>query len=147
MQENTQSSWVDHPHYWQTTDFYAKRCHSLDIGSLKPEYKELYLPKKRGSLRSSGVAIATSEDIATPTVDDANEGFLRAYARMGGEKALAEWGMDNPTEFYRLFSRMLMAKAQSGTGNVPTLVINFGGELGRVLEHGVTLSSVPSASE
>lgn len=35
------------------------------------------------------------------------EGVLDAYVALGGAEALADWGREHPTEFYRLCGRLI----------------------------------------
>lgn len=37
----------------------------------------------------------------------AKEALLGAFERMGGEAGLVRWGKKNPTEFYRIWARLL----------------------------------------
>ena len=38
------------------------------------------------------------------------EAFEFAFASIGGEEALAGWAKDNPSEFYKLFARLLPSR-------------------------------------
>ena len=120
-------NWQNNPKFWQTEDFYSGKCQSVDIGSMKSEY----LPVKKGALRRD--IVTTPGVLTTPSVDECYNGWLEAFAKLGGTKALAEWGRDNPTEFYKLFSRMLASRAAPPQVLSPTLVFNMGGGMGRII--------------
>ncbi len=42
-----------------------------------------------------------------PKVDMAAHNMQKAFKAIGGWRALADWGKNNPTEFYRLWARTL----------------------------------------
>lgn len=37
----------------------------------------------------------------------AKEAFAAAFDELGGAKALGEWATENPTEFYKLYARLI----------------------------------------
>lgn len=50
----------------------------------------------------------------------AKEAFSYAFDDIGGQTALAEWGRDNRTDFYKLFARLIPEeKVLSGDPNAP----------------------------
>lgn len=53
------------------------------------------------------------------TTKAAKEAFAFAFDDMGGPQALSEWGKENRTEFYKLFSKLIPVENQvSGSFNV-----------------------------
>lgn len=46
----------------------------------------------------------------------AREAFQHAFAQMGGEAALVTWGKANPTEFYKLFARLIPTEVTGPDG-------------------------------
>lgn len=48
-----------------------------------------------------------------------------AFEKMGGIKALVEWGNDNPTEFYKLWSKLIPADIKLGGSVDGPLTINL----------------------
>jgi hypothetical protein len=48
------------------------------------------------------------------TTVKANEAFDLAFVGIGGVPALIEWGQENPTDFYRIFSKRMSTDITSG---------------------------------
>jgi len=44
------------------------------------------------------------------------EAFKVAFEEMGGAPALAKWGMENPTEFYKLASKLIPTEVSGPEG-------------------------------
>ena len=42
----------------------------------------------------------------------ARENIIAVFTRLGGTAAMAEWARENPTEFYKLYARLIPAQAQ-----------------------------------
>jgi hypothetical protein len=40
-------------------------------------------------------------------VKAAREAFQIAFEQLGGPKALTDWGRDNPTQFYTMYSKLI----------------------------------------
>ena len=59
----------------------------------------LHLKGKKTGGRIKGVP-----NKMTASVKDA---FQAAYKSIGGDKALAQWAMDNPTHFYQLYAKLI----------------------------------------
>jgi len=53
----------------------------------------------------------------------AKEAFALAFDNLGGAKGLTEWGRDNLTEFYKLYSRLIPTEQQ--ISNPDGTPINF----------------------
>jgi hypothetical protein len=46
----------------------------------------------------------------------AKENIIAVFSRIGGEAAMAKWALENPTEFYKLYSRLIPVEQHvSGT--------------------------------
>ena len=52
-------------------------------------------------------------------VGTARSAFKAAFDLIGGSEALAAWAMDKPTEFYRLFARLIPLSADAGAAVDP----------------------------
>lgn len=48
------------------------------------------------------------------------EAFAEAFDRMGGADALVEWGKENPTDFYKLASKLIPVDVSLGIKQIPT---------------------------
>ena len=54
----------------------------------------------------------------------AKEAFALAFKGLGGAKALQEWATENPTEFYKLFARLIPTEQHvSGADGQPLGVV------------------------
>lgn len=54
----------------------------------------------------------------------AKENIQAVFVRLGGYKHMTEWARENPTEFYRLYSKLLPVEAHvSGKDGGPISVI------------------------
>ncbi len=49
------------------------------------------------------------------------EALLLAFDKLGGVPALAEWAKENPSDFYRLWSRLLPLELKAQIGSRVTL--------------------------
>lgn len=58
---------------------------------------------EKGNKISSGRPKGTQNKLTVSV----KEAFAEAFKKLGGAKALAEWGMKNPTEFYKLASKLI----------------------------------------
>lgn len=54
----------------------------------------------------------------------AREAFQLAFQRMGGPSALTAWAEANPTEFYKLYARLIPVEhvGEGGSGPIATVV-------------------------
>lgn len=68
-------------------------------------------PKPIGSGRQPG-----SINKATASIKGA---FVEAFDKLGGADALAKWAVDQPTEFYKLASKLIPTEL---TGQVKTVI-------------------------
>lgn len=57
-----------------------------------------------------------SENKFTKSVKEA---FAEAFDRMGGADALVEWGKENPTDFYKLASKLIPVDVSLGIQQIP----------------------------
>jgi len=53
---------------------------------------------------------------------NAKQAFQYAFSKMGGEKALAEWGKKNPTDFYKLYARLIPTDITSDDNPIKLLI-------------------------
>lgn len=50
------------------------------------------------------------------TTTKVKEALVAVYAKRGGDKALLAWSQENPTEFYKLWGRMLPQEVTGADG-------------------------------
>lgn len=50
--------------------------------------------------------------------------FKEAFDEMGGAPALVKWGAENPTEFYKLVTKLIPTEITGPDGSAPVWVIN-----------------------
>ena len=106
----------DLPRY-KVEDYRADRCELNEIGELIPQ---------------EDVPDMTFHPPMDPVPEEGIQEMLRkAYYSIGGDKSLAEWAKKNPTEFYKL---MLRPNAKEVVNTAPSIIINLGGTLGRLVE-------------
>lgn len=76
---------------------------------------------RRNSLTNSRLAIqARNGGIASPKrISAARENLTLAFDLMGGVPALVRWGKKNPTEFYRLWSRLIPKESVELSAQLP----------------------------
>lgn len=72
--------------------------------------------------------IANGSKVVVPrnphfTRKDVVQAFQSSFELMGGIPRLALWGHENPTEFYKLYSRLLPSQASSALGESNQLEI------------------------
>lgn len=54
------------------------------------------------------------------TTTSVKSALIEAFEKMGGVKAFAKWGQENPTEFYKLYVKMLPQEVHaSGPNGAP----------------------------
>lgn len=54
------------------------------------------------------------------------EAFRDAFEKLGGAEALAKWAMENPTEFYRLVSKLIPTEITGDGGGQIVVEIRRG---------------------
>ena len=105
---------------WTMHDFHNNWCLYEQVGQLKP----IPPPETDGEM--------TFHPPMDPVPEEGIQEMLRkAYYSIGGDKSLAEWAKKNPTEFYKL---MLRPNAKEVVNTAPSIIINLGGTLGRLVE-------------
>jgi hypothetical protein len=57
------------------------------------------------------------------------EAVILAFDRIGGHQAFAQWAADNPTEFYRIASRLIPAEMGAKDEKIIVIVNRAGGEV------------------
>jgi hypothetical protein len=67
-----------------------------------------------GRTRTSGQG--RPKGIPNKTTVAAREAFQMAFDKTGGPEALAKWAMDNQTEFYKLFARLIPVDVNASGG-------------------------------
>jgi hypothetical protein len=56
----------------------------------------------------------------------AKEAFQKAFELTGGPGALAKWGREKPTEFYRLFARLIpLGEGDPGADPLEVEIVRF----------------------
>jgi hypothetical protein len=55
----------------------------------------------------------------------AKESFQQAFERIGGVEALATWAQGQPTEFFRLFTRLILAGDEAASEGVKVEIVRF----------------------
>lgn len=66
-----------------------------------------------------GLAPRTKGKQTNPVRLEAKAALLQAFEDMGGVKALVKWGKKNPTEFYRIWARLLPKDVNAGVIAMP----------------------------
>lgn len=69
---------------------------------------------------TKGLKIPQSGDLSRKRVVQA---FLDAFEMIGGMPRLAVWANENPTDFYKLYARLLPSQASQALGESNELVI------------------------
>lgn len=64
---------------------------------------------------------------ANKLTKSAREAFALAFDALGGAEQLALWAVANPTEFYKLYARLIPVEhvGQGGEGPIQTIVKHF----------------------
>jgi hypothetical protein len=65
------------------------------------------------------------------TTATVKEALQLAYAGMGGAEALTTWAKANPTEFYRLWARMLPTEIKGSGATLEDLIVGTAERLAR----------------
>ena len=52
----------------------------------------------------------------------AKESIVAVFTRLGGTAAMATWAEANPTEFYRMYARLLPTDLQSGGRTIEIII-------------------------
>lgn len=53
----------------------------------------------------------------------AKEAFAHAFDSVGGAPALAQWANENPTEFYKLYARLIPAELEASVKGLIVKVV------------------------
>lgn len=131
-----------------------------DFAKLVEEEKARQVPVKQQSLAAKH---------SPKSITAARENLTRAFDLMGGVPALVVWGRSNPTEFYRLWARLipkesvelsaslpleaLLSKLSSHEGtSVSEAAFQIGSDImedarNRVIEHDATVNLQPADSD
>lgn len=74
--------------------------------------------------RPPNAGIGRKKGVPNKTTTAAREAFGLAFAGIGGADALTVWAKDNPTEFYKLYARLIPVEhvGDGGEGPVQTVV-------------------------
>lgn len=59
----------------------------------------------------------------------AKEAFALAFQGMGGVPALSKWAEDHPTEFYKLYARLIPVDVTSGEKPIESQTVMIGGRV------------------
>jgi len=70
------------------------------------------MPRPVGLPKTGGRQVGTPNKV-TASVKAA---FAQAFDEMGGAQALVTWGKDNPTDFYKLASKLIPLDVQQSGG-------------------------------
>lgn len=65
-----------------------------------------------------------AKGVPNKTTKSAREAFAIAFDGIGGAKSLTAWAMENQTEFYKLYARLIPQEhvGEGGTGPIATTV-------------------------
>lgn len=90
------------------------------------------LPRKEGANRGNA-GKGRPKGVPNKTTRSAREAMELAFQGLGGVPKLTEWAKDNPTEFYRLWGRLIPAEVQhaSDPAHPMTLEVVFRNEASR----------------
>lgn len=58
----------------------------------------------------------------------AKENIQCVFTRLGGTAAMAKWAKANPTDFYKLYARLIPAESNHDNGVVSIKILKFGDE-------------------
>ena len=94
-------------------NYAAKRADKLAEEAAAVEAPSRVEPKLLGG---PGVAGGSKSPSAVAT---ARENLTTAFDMMGGVPALVRWGRKNPTEFYRMWARLIPKEAVEPTSEMP----------------------------
>lgn len=77
---------------------------------------------KKGCKRAPG----TGRKKGTPNkvTSSIKNAFKEAFEEMGGAAALMKWGKDNPTDFYKLASKLIPTEVQTSVEGSLTVVVS-----------------------
>lgn len=75
---------------------------------------------QKGQSGNPAGRVAGSPNKFTKSVKEA---FAEAFEKLGGAQALMAWGKDNPTEFYKLASKLIPAEVNMAVVEFPEAVV------------------------
>lgn len=78
---------------------------------------------KKGT-RPPNAGKGRQKGVPNKTTKSAREAFALAFDRLGGAENLAVWALDNQTEFYKLYARLIPQEhvGAGGDGPIATVV-------------------------
>ena len=65
--------------------------------------------RKKGSLNKTTVEVKTA--------------LQEAFAKLGGVKSLVKWGEENPTDFYKIWSKLIPTEIKNADGQAWTVKV------------------------
>lgn len=94
------------------------------------EYAESMKERQQELLQDDTFAALASRDAHSVirrefSRKDVVEAFQRTFELMGGVPRMTLWAMSNPTEFYKLYGRLLPSQASSALGESNELVLKM----------------------
>lgn len=74
------------------------------------------MPRPKGLPKTGGKVKGSKHKVS----EEVRQTILRAYVAIGGDKALAKWAQETPTEFFKIYSKLLPIESHlSGPGGDP----------------------------
>jgi hypothetical protein len=77
---------------------------------MSPPVKAVARRRRRSKTRGGGAA---------------RNSFEQAFEKIGGVDALAEWGRKTPTEFFRLFTRLVLLTGEAAVDSLEIEIVRF----------------------
>lgn len=79
-------------------------------------------PNMKKGMRLGGRAKGVQNKVTTSV----KEAFVEAFEKMGGAEALVRWGLRNPSEFYKLVSKLIPHDITSDGKGVAITLLKLG---------------------
>jgi len=98
-------------------DYTVQAEQSLQVEYITPDLQQTLQVLSTPSTR---LRVPRSADLSRKEVIHA---FTDAFELIGGVPRLALWGHDNPTEFFKLYARLLPSQASSALGETTEMTI------------------------